>query len=340
MPDPVGRRCYTNRMTIEPPAGAGSRGARGVGEAELVARLRAAGCVFAEDEARLLLTEAPAGRLVEWADRRVAGEPLEHVLGWALFDGLRVAVGPGVFVPRRRSELLVRQAVAALRPRDGRTSGIRAGDEPDEPAAADEAAPVVVELCCGAAAIATAIGHRVPGVVLHAADVDPAAVACARRNLAASGGTAWLGDLDAPLPAHLRGRVDVLVANAPYVPSAEVPFMPTEARDHEPLRALDGGPDGVDVQRRVVAAAPGWLAPDGVLVVETGRRQAPVTAAAFRAAGLTARVVRSERLDATVVVGRRDRRRDQHSPAQPPRDTVVRVRPTSGRFRSHGEALG
>ena len=330
----------TNRLTVDPPRGAVPRGAPGLGEGELVARLRAAGCVFAEDEARLLLAEAPADRLAEWVDRRVAGEPLEHVLGWALFDGLRVSVAPGVFVPRRRSELLVRQAVAALRSRDERTSGNRAGgaapEELDEPLAP----PVVVELCCGTAAIAAAIGHRLPGVVLHAADVDPAAVACARRNLAASGGTAWLGDLDAPLPADLRGRVDVLVANAPYVPSAEVPFMPTEARDHEPLRALDGGPDGVDVQRRVVAAAPAWLGPDGVLVVETSRRQAPVTAAAFRAAGLTARVVRSERLDATVVVGRRDRRRNQHSPAEPQRDTVVRVRLTGGRFRSHGEALG
>ena len=324
-------------MTTDPSAAAPPPGPGGLGEAELVARLRAAGCVFAEDEARLLLAGAPAERLAEWVDRRVAGEPLEQVLGWALFDGLRVAVAPGVFVPRRRSELLVRQAVAALRSRDGRTSGIRAGDAAHD---APLAPPVVVELCCGAAAIATAIGHRVPGVVLHAADVDPAAVVCARRNLAASGGTAWLGDLDAPLPADLRGRVDVLVANAPYVPSAEVPFMPTEARDHEPLRALDGGPDGVDVQRRVVAAGPGWLAPDGVLVVETSRRQAPVTAAAFRAAGLTARVVRSERLDATAVVGRRDRRRDQHSPAEPPRDTVVRVRSTGGRDRSHGEALG
>ncbi|OJV58766.1 MAG: hypothetical protein BGO38_15465 [Cellulomonas sp. 73-145] len=260
-------------------------------EDDVVRRLRAAGCVFAEEEARLLLAEAPPDRLNAWVDRRVAGEPLEHVLGWALFDGLRVAVGPGVFVPRRRSELLVRQAVAALRSHD------------------EDHRPVVVELCCGAAAVAAAVGHRVPGVELHAADVDPAAVAFARRNLTPVGGTAWLGDLDEPLPERLRGRVDVMVANAPYVPTDEVAFMPTEARDHEPLRALDGGPDGVDVQRRVVGAAPRWLAPGGVLVVETSRRQAPVTAAAFRAAGLTARVVRSERLDGTAVVGHRDRRR-------------------------------
>lgn len=277
----------------------------------MVARLRAAGCVFAEDEAALLLTEAPADRLAEWVDRRVAGEPLEHVLGWVLFDGLRLAVGPGVFVPRRRSELLVRQAVAAL----GR-SRTHDGGVPVASAASDDE-PVVVELCCGVAAVATAIAHRIPGARVHAADIDPAAVDLARRNLVPVGGTAWLGDLDAPLPADLQGRVDVLVANAPYVPTAEVPFMPPEARDHEPLRALDGGADGVDVQRRVAAAAPRWLAPTGVLVVETSRHQAPVTAAAFRSSGLAARVVRSERLDGTVVVGRRDgRRRDR----QPDRD--------------------
>lgn len=273
----------------------------------LTERLRAAGCVFAEDEARLLLTEAPPALLDEWVDRRVSGEPLEHVLGWALFDGLRVAVGPGVFVPRRRSELLVRQAVAALR---GRDAGRR---------------PVVVELCCGVAAVATAVAHRVPAAQVHAADVDPVAVGYARQNLAPAGGAAWLGDLDEPLPVSLRGRVDVLVANAPYVPTGEVGFMPAEARDHEPLRALDGGPDGVDVQRRVVAVAPGWLADDGVLVVETSRRQAPVTVAAFRAAGLTARTVRGERVDGTAVVGRRDRRRSEQSPVAAPRDTVVRV---------------
>lgn len=279
-------------MTERPAAGAGEGVAGVPPRAEVVARLRAAGCVFAEDEARLLVAEAPAGRLDEWVARRVAGEPLEHLLGWVLFDGHRVAVGPGVFVPRRRSELLVRRTVAALRAVDGRP-------------------PVVVELCCGVAAVATAVGRRLPGTELHAADVDPAAVDLARRNLAPVGGRAWLGDLDAPLPAELRGRVDVLVANAPYVPTAEVAFMPTEAREHEPLQALDGGPDGVDVQRRVVAAAPRWLTPRGTLVVETSRRQAPLTAAAFRSAGLTARVVRSERVDGTAVVGRPDGRRSE-----------------------------
>jgi release factor glutamine methyltransferase len=244
----------------------------------VVARLRAAGCVFAEEEAALLLEPGPAG-LEDRVARRVAGEPLEQVLGWAAFCGLRVAVEPGVFVPRRRSELMVAAAVARVRPGD-----------------------VVVDLCCGSGAVGLAVATAVPGVVLHAADVDPAAVACARRNLAGVG-TVHAGDLDAPLPAEVRGRVAVLTCNAPYVPTDAVALMPPEARDHEPRVALDGGADGLDVVRRVAAAAPGWLAPGGALLVETSTAQLPAATAAFAAAGLAPSVAEDDDLGATVVVG-------------------------------------
>ncbi|MDT7581391.1 MAG: release factor glutamine methyltransferase [Pseudonocardiales bacterium] len=247
--------------------------------ADVAAVLRRAGCVFAEDEARLLVDAASSpAELATLVDRRVAGEPLEHLLGWVEFCGLRVAVGPGVFVPRRRTELIVDLAVPLLRP-----------------------GAVVVELCCGAAAIATALGAAVPGLALHAVDVDPAAVRCARRNLV--GGHVYEGDLDAPLPAALRGRVDVVVANAPYVPTDAIALMPPEARDHEPTVALDGGVEGLDVQGRVAAAAPRWLAPGGSLLIETSVRQAPLTAAAVTAAGLVARVEHDDERDGTAVVG-------------------------------------
>ncbi|WP_407566488.1 putative protein N(5)-glutamine methyltransferase [Streptomyces sp. 184] len=251
----------------------------------MVTRLRAAGCVFAEDEARLLLAAArePA-ELDALVARRVAGWPLEQVLGRAEFCGLHIAVEPGVFVPRRRSEFLVRHAAAA--------AGAAPGPH-----------PVVLDLCCGSGAIGAAVAAAVPGVELHAADVDPAAVRCARRNVAPAGGSVYEGDLYAPLPAGLRGRVDVLVVNAPYVPTAEVPFLPPEARDHEPLTALDGGADGLGVQRRVIAAAPRWLAPGGLLLVETSERQEPRTRAAVAAAGLTPRTATCEDLAATVVTG-------------------------------------
>jgi release factor glutamine methyltransferase len=252
----------------------------------VVARLRAAGCVFAEEEAAELLAAATGpAHLASLLDRRVAGEPLELVLGWTAFCGLRVAVEPGVFVPRQRTALLVERAVALLR---------------DAPRT-----PLVVDLCCGSGAVGLAVATALGPVELHAADVDPVAVRCARRNLAGVGGRVHQGDLYAALPAELRGRVDLLAVNAPYVPSAAVALMPPEARDHEPRTALDGGPDGTGLQRRVAAGARDWLAPGGSLVVETSVRQAPHTAAAVEGGGLRAVVVRDDERDATVVVGSR-----------------------------------
>jgi release factor glutamine methyltransferase len=252
----------------------------------VVDRLRAAGCVFAEDEASLLV--AAAGSTVELdalVARRVAGEPLEQVLGWAEFCGLRFAVEPGVFVPRQRTRLLVREAVGVVSP-----------------------GAVVLDLCCGTGAVGAAVAAAVGSVELHAADVDPAAVRCARRNVV---GSVYQGDLYAALPDGLRGRVDVLVANAPYVPTDAIALMPPEARDHEARAALDGGADGLDLQRRVVAGAPEWLVPGGRLLIETSRQQAPATLDAFTAAGLRARVIEDEDLAGTVVLGRR-------TPSSPP----------------------
>jgi len=263
-----------------------------------VSRLRAAGCVFAEDEARLLMSAAgtPA-ELDAMVIRRAAGEPLEQVIGWAEFCGLRITVAPGVFVPRRRTEFLVRQAALLLR-----------GGDPPRPPREAMAPPgaVIVDLCCGAGAIGAALAAAVEGAEVHAADIDPAAVRCARQNL--PGGRVYQGDLYAPLPAGLHGRIAILAANVPYVPSEEIGFLPPEARAHEPRAALDGGADGLDVLRRVAAGAAGhagWLAPGGYLLSETSERQASRAEAALAAAGLTARVARSADLEATVVIGHR-----------------------------------
>ena len=261
--------------------------------AAVVARLRAAGCVYAEDEAQLIFSAARTPRdLDDLVDRRVAGLPLEHVLGWAEFCGLRIVVDPGVFVPRRRTSFLVDEAATIAR--TGIKSRDRAAVRPDV---------VVVDLCCGTGAVGTALAAAVRRVELHAADIDPAAVRCARRNVMPAGGHVYEGDLYAPLPSSLRGRVDILVANAPYVPTEAIGLMPPEARLHEARVALDGGADGLDVQRRVVAAAPRWLAPGGHLLVETSERQAPQTVEIFHRHGFGARVARSDALDATVVVG-------------------------------------
>ncbi|MGY3565426.1 putative protein N(5)-glutamine methyltransferase [Sinomonas sp. RB5] len=260
--------------------------------ADVVGRLRAAGCVFAEDEAALLLDAAEdPGRLEELVALRAAGEPLEHLVGWAEFAGLRIAVGPGVFVPRRRSELLVRLAVAAL-----------AHDGGGRPA-------VVVDLCCGSAALGAAVaavcerrGWTSARLELHAADLDPAATAYARRNLAPWGGRVHTGDLFAALPGTLRGRVDVIVANAPYVPTEAIALMPPEARDHEPRASLDGGADGLALHRRIAAGAGEWLAPGGTLVIEVGRRQVAPALGLLAEAGLAAHLEEDGDLDATAIV--------------------------------------
>jgi release factor glutamine methyltransferase len=249
---------------------------------DVVARLRAAGCVFAEEEARLLLEAAgSAAELAALVGRRAAGVPLEHVLGWADFCGLRIGVDPGVFVPRRRTELLVTEAAAGV-----------AG-----------AGAIVVDLCCGSGAVGAGLSAVLDRPEIYAVDIDPAAVACARRNLEPVGATVLEGDLFGPLPAALRGRVDLLVANTPYVPSDAVAMMPPEARDHEPRVALDGGDDGLDIQRAVASQARAWLATGGRLLIETSEAQAPLLVETVQESGLAARIARSAELQATVVTG-------------------------------------
>jgi release factor glutamine methyltransferase len=245
---------------------------------DIVTRLRSAGCVFAEDEAEVLISAAATpAELTAMVDRRTAGLPLEQVVGWASFCGLRIAVDPGVFVPRRRTEFLVRQAVALAPPR-----------------------PVIVDLCCGSGAVGAALAAALDPAELHAVDIDTAAVRCARRNLA--GGHVYVGDLFEPLPAALHGRVDILAANVPYVPTSEVALMPAEARLHEPRVALDGGGDGLDVLRRVAAQAPLWLAPGGSLLVEISERQESEACDTTRRGGLVPRVVRSAELAVMVLI--------------------------------------
>jgi release factor glutamine methyltransferase len=251
-----------------------------VSDPHVVARLRAAGCVWAEEEAALLEQAATSvddrERLVS---RRVSGEPLESVLGWVEFLGRRLVVAPGVFVPRRRTELLARLTVD----RAGRAAGL----------------PVVVEMCCGVAPVAAAL--EATHAEVHACDVSATALDCARSNSPSA--TLHRGDLYDALPAHLAGRVAVLAANAPYVPSDRVADMPPEARDHEPRVALDGGADGVDLHRRLAADAGHWLVPGGVLLVETSREQPGLTTGAMAASGLATSVETDDDIGGCVAVG-------------------------------------
>jgi release factor glutamine methyltransferase len=248
--------------------------------AATVSRLRAAGRVYAEEEAALLL--AADGDLDALVGRRTGGEPLEWVLGCADFrdeagDGVRVAVHPGVFVPRGRTIELALVAEELLA-EDG----------------------VLLELCCGSGAVSAFLHARVPGATCYAADVDPVATACAEENLPFA--TVLTGDLFSPLPAALRGEVDVLVANTPYVPSDQVALMPPEARDHEPLHTLDGGHDGLALLRRIAGEAPAWLRPGGWVLIEVNVSQHDAAVAAFEAADLFA-TARIDPDGTTVVMG-------------------------------------
>jgi release factor glutamine methyltransferase len=222
---------------------------------DVVDRLRAAGCVQAEREAELLL--AAPGDVEPLLARRLAGERLEDVLGWAEFCGRRYAISPGVFVPRHRSEFLV--ALAASR--------TRRGDR-------------VLDLCCGTGALLGALTNEVHGLDAHATDVSPAAVDCARRNLPEA--TVHRGDLFGALAVELR--FDVVLANVPYVPTREIAHLPVEMRDHEDVRTLDGGDDGLAVLRRVLAELPCRLSPSGRLLTEL--EGAELEAAREAAAGL------------------------------------------------------
>lgn len=196
--------------------------------------------MFAEDEAALILSD---GRDIEsLVVRRERGEPLAHVLGWVDFGGVTVHVDRGVFVPRRQTVALAEHA-ASLRP------------------------SLALDLFAGAGAIAALVKARNPDARVVAGEIDVRE--CLRANVA----EVYESDVDDGIPAELEGRVDVLTANVPYVPSAEVQYVPHEG---ESANALDGGPDGLDWVRRVVEIAPRWLAPGGVLLVEVAHHQVPL----------------------------------------------------------------
>jgi release factor glutamine methyltransferase len=215
----------------------------------IVRALAEGGSIGAEAEADAILeaSDEGMGALEDMLARRLAGEPLAWIVGSVRFCGLRIRVDPGVFVPRPQTEALARRAVALL---------------PD--------LGVAVDLCTGCGPIAAVLGSARPRGTVLATDADPVAVACAQAN----GVRALLGDLDVPLPPWVRGRVDVLTAVVPYVPTEELHLLPSDVRGHEPLLALDGGPRGTSVLLRAARAAAALLRPGGSLLLEIGGVQA------------------------------------------------------------------
>jgi release factor glutamine methyltransferase len=188
-------------------------------------------------------------------ERRAAGEPLQYVTGEVPFRHVVLKVRPGVFIPRPETEVLVDAVLAAL-----------------PLAEAGTADPVVIDLCTGSGAVAISVAHERPGARVYASEAVAATAEVARENAERCGVAGRVsvltGDLFAPLPPDLRGAVDVVAANPPYIPTADLAGLPSEVAAHEPRVALDGGEDGLDVVRRIVDEARGWLAPGGTLVIE------------------------------------------------------------------------
>jgi release factor glutamine methyltransferase len=247
----------------------------------LVQELAAGGCVAPEEEAAELIGAAADGSrpLEELVARRLRGEPLAWITGFVRFCGLRVHVDPGVYVPRPHTQALARRAVSLLPP-----------------------AGIGVDLCTGSGAVAAVLGDSGRGARVLATDIDPAAVACARRN----GVRALLGDLDAPIPESVRGRVDVMTAVVPYVPAEELHLLPRDVLAYEPRRALEGGPGGTTFLQQVARLSADWLMPGGRVLLELGGDQAGTVAGIMESAGLSGiRVYRDSDGDDRAIEGRR-----------------------------------
>jgi release factor glutamine methyltransferase len=190
--------------------------------------------------------------------RRLTGEPIAWLTGSTTFCGLTILVAPGVYVPRPQTEPLARRA-ASLLPADG----------------------VAVDLCTGSGAIAVVLADTVPSARVVATEMDRAAAACARAN----GVEVHEGSLDEPLPLELRGRVDVLTAVVPYVPTDAIRLLPHDVQAFEPRLALDGGPDGTELLREVARRSVAWLHPGGSLLLELGGEQVAALDPLLRASG-------------------------------------------------------
>ena len=204
--------------------------------------------------------------------RRAAGEPLQQILGETEFYSRVFKVAPGVFIPRPETERLVEACVRLLAPGD---VGL--------------VAPVAVEIGCGSGIIGVSLALELPRLTVHAVDVNPAAVALTRQNAHTLGADTRLhvheGNRFEPLPDHLRGHVDLLVSNPPYIRRADIAGLPEEVRGHDPHTALDGGEDGLVFYRALAAGLARWLRPGGHVAVEIGDDQGADVAAIFVASG-------------------------------------------------------
>lgn len=193
--------------------------------------------------------------------RRAAGEPLQYVSGEVAFRHIVLKVRRGVLIPRPETEILAGEVLSAISSMDS---------------------PLVADICTGSGCIGLAIAHEHPGARVWASDLSPLAAEVTSDNAERLGladrVTTCEGDLLGALPPELRGTLDVVVSNPPYIPSDQLPALPQEVVGYEPHLALDGGPDGLDVFRRLASEAAQWLVPSGLFAVELDERRVATAA--------------------------------------------------------------
>jgi release factor glutamine methyltransferase len=207
------------------------------------------------------LAAAEAGAIAALSARRLAREPVARILGRKEFWGLPLKVNAETLLPRPETETVVEAALAALDCEDRKSRALR-----------------IVDLGTGAGALLLALLSELPSACGIGTDISFAALRCARDNAAALGLSARASFVACDYGTALRGPVDVLVSNPPYVARADIAGLQAEVRDFDPPRALDGGPDGLDGYRAIAPHATRLLAPDGILVLELGQGQlGPVT---------------------------------------------------------------
>ncbi len=234
--------------------------------------------VTSKDQA---LTDAAMASFEKFVDRRAAREPLQLIVGTVGFRYLELEVRPGVFIPRPETEVLAGEAIEVV-----------------------PAGGVVVEPCTGTGAVACAVATESPAVNVVATDISPGAVHCARANAQRTGAAVTVvhGDLLEPVPVALRGQVDVLVSNPPYLTPGEVARADPEVAKWDPPAALVAGPTGHEITDRLIADARVWLRPGGWLLLEVDAQRAAETARRAAAAGLEDASVRADLTGADRIV--------------------------------------
>lgn len=205
--------------------------------------------------------------------RRAQGEPLQQILGETEFYSRVFKVEQGVFIPRPETERLVEEAAALVAPPDRRLL-----------------APVAVEIGCGTGIVGISLALEIPRLTVHATDINPLAVQLTKHNAHTLGAEARIhvqqGSRFDPLPAHLKGQVDLVVSNPPYIRAEDIPGLAAEVADHDPVEALDGGPDGLVFYRALASSVGEWLRPGGHVAVEIGDEQGQDVEDIFAASGL------------------------------------------------------